>query len=57
MRRRRPYDWTGERVLRRQKRMRIVKLTALMIAIGILGIAGALVVGGYDKISGAFGNA
>jgi hypothetical protein len=37
--------------------MRIVKLTALMIAIGILGIAGALVVGGYDKISGAFGNA
>lgn len=44
MRRRPPYDWTGERALRQQKRMRIAKLGALVMAISILSVLSALIV-------------
>ncbi len=44
MRRRAPYDWTGERVLRQQKRIRIVKLGALVITIGVMSVVCALVI-------------
>lgn len=56
MRRRPPYDWTGERVLRQQKRMRIVKLGALVIAISILSVASALIVAETGMPSEQSGN-
>ncbi|MND49421.1 hypothetical protein D3C80_403650 [compost metagenome] len=44
MRRHTPNDLTGERVLRRQKRFRIVKIRVLVTAAGILGVVSALVI-------------
>lgn len=56
MRRHTPYDWTGERVLRRKKRIRIVKIGALVTAAGILGAFGALVIAETVMASGQSGN-
>ncbi len=44
MRRRPPYDWTGESVRRQQKVLRIAKLGAVAISIGILGIVGFMAI-------------
>lgn len=44
MRRRPPYDWTGESVRRQQKVLQMAKLGAMAIGIGILGIVGFIAI-------------
>ncbi|WP_455296836.1 hypothetical protein [Brucella pituitosa] len=43
MRRHTPYDWTGEKVRRRQRRIRAARLGTLLAVIGLLSVAGALI--------------